>query len=93
MKKWDADCFRKWWRARPFSLEQDELAKATSFQEMISSSKGFEKDTILFYEFLKGLISDESAVEQLDTIIAEEQNHYDRLEEFEVTGDGASMPA
>ena len=75
-----------------FSLEQDELAKATSFQEMISSSMGFEKDTILFYEFLKGLISDESAVQQLEVIIAEEQNHFDRLEELEADEYGAHQP-
>ena len=76
-----------------FSLEQGELVKATSFQEMISCSKGFEKDTILFYEFLKGLISDDSAVQQLEAIIAEEQNHFERLEELELTGNGTFVAA
>ena len=66
-----------------FSLEQAELKKVTSFKEMIVQSIVFEKDTILFYEFLKGVVEGEDVRKGLDIIIAEEQKHADRLENLE----------
>lgn len=69
-----------------FSMDSKELQKVKTFKEMIHQSKSFEKDTILFYEFLKGVLDDEDACKQIDLIIAEEQNHYNRLAEMEEAG-------
>ena len=76
-----------------FSMEQQDLQKVKSFQEMVSQSKSFEKDTILFYEFLKGVLDDEEACYHIDKIIAEEQNHFNQLAEMEVTGGDMLAPA
>ena len=75
-----------------FSLDEKDLASVTSFQDMIVLSKGFEKDTILFYEFLKGIVGDRETEKQLEDIIAEEQKHYQRLEELEENGFGVAIP-
>lgn len=69
-----------------FSLDSTELQKVKTFKEMVHQSKSFEKDTILFYEFLKGVLDDEDACKQIDLIIAEEQNHFNRLAEMEEAG-------
>ena len=69
-----------------FSLEQGELGKVISFKEMVVQSKTFEQDTILFYEFLKGLLEDDESCKQIDKIIAEEQKHFEWLQELEQDG-------
>ncbi len=71
-----------------FSMEHKELLQAKSFLETVVQSKSFEKDTILFYQFIKGVLDDDDARRQIDLIIAEEQNHFDRLTEMEEAGDG-----
>ena len=76
-----------------FSMEGKELLQAKNFQETVIQSKSFEKDTILFYQFLKGVLDDDVACRQIDLIIAEEQNHFDRLTEMEEAGDGMFTPA
>jgi len=66
-----------------FSMGQEELKAVESFQDMVTQSKVFEKDTILFYEFLKGVLDDPDAEAQIDEIIAEERVHLERLEDME----------
>ena len=75
-----------------FSMENKELLKVKTFQEMVTQSKSFEKDTILFYQFLKGVLEDEEACRQIDLIIAEEQNHFDKLAEMEAAGNDMFAP-
>ena len=58
-----------------FSLDRDMLASATSSAELAAQSKAFEEDTVLFYQFLRGLLEDDQTISQLDAIIAEEQAH------------------
>lgn len=65
-----------------FSLDQEELNRTETLAQMLSQSKAFEDDTILFYEFLQGLLDDEDAARELDTIIDEERQHAARLEEL-----------
>lgn len=65
-----------------FSLDQEQLNQATTFAEVLAQSKAFEEDTILFYQFLRGLIDDEGTARELDTIIEEERLHAARLEEL-----------
>lgn len=65
-----------------FSLDQDQLNRAETLSAMLTQSKAFEDDTILFYEFLRGLLDDEQTVRELDAIIDEERLHAARLEEL-----------
>ncbi len=62
-----------------FSLSQDSLADAASCAALAEQARLFEEDTILFYQFLRGLIEDQPTVRQLDAIIAEEQAHARQL--------------
>ena len=71
-----------------FSMEHKELLGAKTFLETVVQSKSFEKDTILFYQFIRGVLDDDDACRQIDLIIAEEQNHFARLTEMEEAGDG-----
>lgn len=65
-----------------FSLDGSELTEIRNFAEMLEQSKAFEQDTILFYEFLQGIIDDQEVRRQLDLIIAEERRHVKQLTEL-----------
>ncbi|NNK13923.1 MAG: ferritin family protein [Desulfofustis sp.] len=65
-----------------FSLEQNSLQKSASSEAMLVQAGSFEQDTILFYEFLKGIMDSEDACRQLDKIIEEERRHFEQLEEM-----------
>lgn len=64
-----------------FSLDQEELNATDTMADLFRQAKGFEEDTVLFYEFLKGLLDDPLAVTRIDIIIAEERRHAERLEQ------------
>ena len=66
-------------RDKTFSLTKGELDAVETMEEVVSKSKGFEEDTILFYEMLSGFIDDEQAMRQLKEIIAEERRHVEEL--------------
>jgi rubrerythrin len=63
-----------------FLLPQSELEQIQTVTEVISRSQEFERDTILFYEFIMGLLDDQETMQQLEKIIEEERNHLHRLE-------------
>lgn len=65
-----------------FSLDQDKLDHTETIPELLVQAKAFENDTILFYEFLLGLIDDEATARELELIIEEERQHAERLEEL-----------
>lgn len=65
-----------------FSLDQLELNRTETLSSMLTQSKAFEDDTILFYEFLQSLLDDEQTARELEVIIAEERRHAARLEEM-----------
>lgn len=65
-----------------FSLDQAQLNSATTLNEILTQSRKFEEDTVLFYEFLKGLIEEPETVKIIDTIIEEERSHAERLEKM-----------
>ena len=69
-------------RDKTFSLDEGELGEVRSMQELLSTSRGFEKDTILFYEMLSGFIDDTETKRQLGKIIDEEKRHLEELEEM-----------
>lgn len=66
-------------RGNTFLLAQSELESTETFLEVVTRSQSFEQDTILFYEFLLGLIDDRETEDQLRKIIQEERNHLHRL--------------
>ena len=41
---------------QPFGLDQNKLNQAKTIAEIITQSKAFEEDTILFYQFLRSII-------------------------------------
>jgi len=63
-----------------FSLTDEGLSEIQNIQELIKLAVEFEKDTIIFYEMLRSFIEDETVLEQLDQIIAEEHRHVDELQ-------------
>ena len=75
-----------------FSLEHEELLRVESFEEMVRQSKSFEQDTILFYQFIRGVLDDDEACRQIELIIAEEQRHFELLAELKAAGDGLFVP-
>jgi len=62
-----------------FSLDGDDLAAAADISAALRQSLAFEEDTILFYQFLSGLIDEAAVKEQLAAIIAEERRHVTML--------------
>ena len=62
-----------------FSLDQDRLNTTGCLHDLLAQSQAFEEDTILFYEFIRGLLEDEEAVSKIDAIIEEERRHAERL--------------
>lgn len=62
-----------------FLLARDELEHSETLMEVVTRSQVFEQDTILFYEFLLGLIDDPDTALRLREIITEEQSHLHRL--------------
>lgn len=71
-----------------FSLEQERLQGVRTFSEMLAQAKCFESDTILFYEFLQGVIDETDAKQQLAVIIKEERRHFEQIVEMEKAGSG-----
>lgn len=62
-----------------FSLDKKALADEKNLTMMLNQSMTFELDTVLFYEFISGLISDEETLEQLKLIIQEERKHAEHI--------------
>jgi rubrerythrin len=69
-----------------FSLDRKLLAQTSSFTEALEQAKLFEKDTVMFYEFLLNLISEEQPRLELERVIREEKRHIDQLEEMQAAG-------
>jgi len=68
-----------------FLLEQSELENAENVTSVLSRSIELEQDTILFYEFLSGILEDKKTIKQLEKIIAEERNHIKQLDLLQKT--------
>ena len=69
-----------------FSLESEMLIDTSDFEQALATSGDFEKDTVMFYEFLLNLISDEEARQELEKIINEEKRHIEQLAEMKTAG-------
>ena len=69
-----------------FSLDKEMLIKTASFEEALTQAQQLEQDTIMFYEFLLNLVSDEEARLQLEQVIEEEKRHVEQLGEMKAAG-------
>lgn len=67
-------------KGNPFLLDEKNLEAAQTVAEVLAISKAFEQDTIVFYEFLLGVLDDDGSIRQLKTIIGEERKHICELE-------------
>lgn len=68
-------------RDKTFSLDSEGLTHAEDLDQVLSQSKAFEEDTILFYEFLLDIVDDD-VKGQLSAIILEERRHARQLAEM-----------
>jgi len=67
-----------------FSLDEVDLSKIESAKELIELAIEHEKDTIIFYQMLQSFIDDPETINELDEIIAEEEQHIKLLTECEI---------
>ena len=78
-KRWDAICSNNLLAGRNFSLEDVDFSRIDHINTMIATFIEFEEDTILFYRMLETFIQDESALQELNEIVAEEERHIEKL--------------
>lgn len=62
-----------------FSLEDVDFSRIDHINTMIATFIEFEKDTILFYQMLEAFIQDNSTLQVLKQIVAEEERHIEKL--------------
>ena len=67
---------------KSFSHREVDFSRVDHLDDLIDIFIEFEKDTILFYETLIPFIEDNDALENIEKIIAEENNHIKKLQDF-----------
>lgn len=67
---------------KSFSHRDVDFSRVKRVQDLIGIFIEFEKDTILFYETLIPFIEDKDTLQHISKIIAEENNHIKKLQEF-----------
>jgi rubrerythrin len=67
---------------KSFSHKEVDFSKVEQVDDLMAIFIEFEKDSILFYELLEPFIEDESTLEYLKKIIAEENEHITQLQGF-----------
>jgi rubrerythrin len=67
---------------KSFSHREVDFSKVEKIEDLITIFVEFENDSILFYEILEPFIEDKTTLENLKKIIAEENDHIVRLQEF-----------
>ncbi|MFO7460489.1 MAG: ferritin family protein [Desulfatiglandales bacterium] len=77
--------------SQTFSLQEADLSKIESLEQLRSTAVEFEKDTIVFYEMIRSFIKDQETVEQLDAIIEEEHKHVRLFEGYQIKEGGISI--
>ncbi len=65
-----------------FSLQSTDLLTAQTVREIVSASIVFEQDTLLFYEMIEQMVSDDQARHILQQIAAEEKYHIEALQQW-----------
>ena len=67
---------------KSFSHKEVDFSKVEQIDDLMAIFIEFEKDSILFYELLEPFIEDKNTLENLKKIIAEENNHITRIQDF-----------
>jgi rubrerythrin len=67
---------------KSFSHKDVNFSKVSQLADLLAIFIEFEKDTVIFYETLKAFIDDKDTLENLAQIIAEENTHIKKLQEF-----------
>ena len=65
-----------------FSLKDADFSKIEDESELIKIMIEFEKDTVLFYEMIRTVISDKAALACLEKIIDAENKHAEKLQDY-----------
>ena len=65
-----------------FSHQSIDFSRLHRAADLIAVFIEFERDTILFYETLIPFVQDDGTLQNLEKIIAEENNHIEKLQEF-----------
>lgn len=69
-----------------FSLKDVDFSGMDDARVLLEAAIDFEKDTVLFYEMLRPFVQEKQDLEQLDGIIAEENNHIRILQDILESG-------
>ena len=64
------------------NLEDINFSSIEDVKELVRTFIEFEQETIMFYETLGIFIEDENAQKGIDTIVAEEKRHVDKLQDM-----------
>jgi len=67
---------------KTLSLDEVDFSQIRSTASLLETFVIFERDTILFYEFLQAFVQDTDALEGLKKIIKEEKKHVAELKEM-----------
>ena len=76
-----------------FSLKEVDFSAVRNIRELMDVFIEFERDTILFYDILMAFIPDEEAKENIRHIIAEEEAHVEKLQEFKGGKEKKQLPS
>ena len=76
---------------KSFSHRDVDFSKVDRLDDLIGIFIEFEKDTILFYETLIPFVEDNDTLESIKKIIAEENNHIKKLQDFPVDKSEVSL--
>jgi rubrerythrin len=76
---------------KSFSHKDVDFTRVDRSDDLIGIFIEFEKDTILFYETLIPFIEDDKTLENITKIIAEENNHIQKLQDLLVDETEASL--
>jgi len=74
-----------------FSLKEIDFSQVDQTKDLILIFIEFENDSILFYKMLQPLIQDQDTLVHLHSIVAEENRHIEKLQEFIECGYRASL--
>ncbi len=82
MAEMSREVFADFLGEKSFSHQDVNFSKINRVSELVAVFIEFEKDTILFYETLKPFIEDNDTLRNLEKIIAEENKHIEKLQQF-----------
>jgi rubrerythrin len=76
---------------KSFSHKEVDFSRVGDLKDLIGIFIEFEKDTILFYQTLIPFVQDDDTLKNIENIIAEENNHIQKLQDFLVDKTEASL--